>query len=53
MKLDDRQYAGDKKLCYNCLSVGHVSSKCNSVKFKDVIRNTVSTYTELVNNNCS
>ena len=31
MKLDDRlKYASDKKLCYNCLSVGHVSSKCNS-----------------------
>jgi len=31
MKLDDRlKYASDKKLCYNCLSVGHVSSKCKS-----------------------
>ena len=31
MKLDDRlKYANDKKLCYNCLSVGHVSSKCKS-----------------------
>jgi len=31
MKLDDRlKYANDKKLCYNCLSVGHISAKCKS-----------------------
>ena len=31
MKLYDRlKYASDNKLCYNCLSVGHVSSKCRS-----------------------